>query len=81
MRAVCGAGVLQGTKTCAETASCQLTSCAPGDVACGCRCAAQMSSNHAQVLAALDTCAINCGGDAECGAKNCTYQVNACTNQ
>ncbi|CAN5757652.1 hypothetical protein BH11MYX3_BH11MYX3_28580 [soil metagenome] len=80
-RAVCGGAALQGSKTCAETARCQLTSCAPGDSACGCRCAAQMSWQHAQALAALDACTSNCGFNAECVAKNCSFHVNTCTKQ
>jgi hypothetical protein len=40
-----------------------------------------MSWKHAQALAALDTCAINCGLSADCAAKYCTYQVNKCTSE
>ena len=31
-----------------------------------------------QALAQYHTCAVNCGLDAECAAKNCTSQVNSC---
>jgi hypothetical protein len=80
MAITCHGVVPAGAGTCKTAATCQL-GCSPGDLACGCQCAASMSPRHLLVLAQLDTCAINCAYDELCMRGSCAGAGLACLNR
>ncbi len=74
----CRADAPRGTGTCADALRCQITECAAGDIACGCRCAASLAPDRALDLLRVDACATGCKFDNACMLRGCQVVGNAC---
>ena len=74
-------GVKLGTGTCNAAMMCQIQSCAPNDLACGCRCMGGMASKNVHLLLRVGVCAMNCKYDETCMAARCAVWARACQQQ
>lgn len=76
--AICQGTAPHGSGTCADSLRCQMSDCAAGDFACGCRCAAAMDPAKSIFLLRVDACATDCKFDNACMLRSCKLAGEAC---
>jgi hypothetical protein len=76
--AICRGTAPHGSGTCADSLRCQVTNCAAGDLACGCKCAESLDPAKALFLLRVDACATNCKFDNLCMLRSCKLAGEVC---
>jgi hypothetical protein len=79
LSSVCSGTMPHGYASCGVTAQCE-AGCG-NDLACGCRCASNMSSRHSAALLILNQCAISCRGDVRCLQTKCARSISRCASE
>ncbi|NVB84523.1 MAG: hypothetical protein HOV81_39475 [Kofleriaceae bacterium] len=76
--AICRGDAPHGSGTCADSLRCQMTNCAAGDIACGCKCAESLDPSKALFLLRVDACATGCKFDNGCMLRSCRMAGEIC---